>query len=354
MDSFVYSLNATIPIFLVMVLGGVIKKLGVIDDNFAKKANKYVFNVALPVMLFKDIASADMTSQFDLKFVLYCMLVTIFMFSAIWVLTEIFMKDDTMKGSFVQGSCRSSAAILGMAFIQNMYSDTGMAPLMIVAAVPFFNIISVIVLTFKAHPEKNEQYIGEKSIVNMHGTVNENIGPVKDDRGDKSVIKNKNNSDKMKNIKKACINILKNPIIIGIFLGLPFSLLHVTFPIFVQKTINSIAQTATPVALIVIGASFEGRKAIKKIKPTIIATFIKLIGLGAVFMPLAVWLGFRCQELMAILIMLASPTTVSSYIMAENMDNDGVLASSIIVLTTVLSSVTLTVWIFILRYFGWV
>jgi predicted permease len=71
-------------------------------------------------------------------------------------------------------------------------------------------------------------------------------------------------------------------------------------------------------------------------------------------MPLAVWLGFRCQELMAILIMLASPTTVSSYIMAENMDNDGVLASSIIVLTTVLSSVTLTAWIFILRYFGWV
>jgi hypothetical protein len=82
---------------------------------------------------------------------------------------------------------------------------------MIVAAVPFFNIISVIVLTFKAHPEKNEKYIGEKSIVNMHGTVNENISIVKDDMGDKSVIKNKNNSDKIKNIKKACINILKNP-----------------------------------------------------------------------------------------------------------------------------------------------
>ena len=156
----------------------------------------------------------------------------------------------------------------------------------------------------------------------------------------------------MKTIKKACINILKNPIIIGIFLGLPFSLLHVQFPVFMQKTINSIAQTATPIALIVIGASFEGRKAIKKIKPTIIATFIKLIGLGAVFMPLGIFIGFRNQELMAILIMLASPTTVSSYIMAENMDNDGVLASSIIVLTTVLSSITLTGWIFILRWFG--
>lgn len=326
MDSFVYSLNATIPIFLVMVLGGVIKKLGVIDDHFAKKANKYVFNVALPVMLFRDIASADMTSQFDAKFVFYCMFVTIFMFVAIWVLTEIFMKDDTMKGSFVQGSCRSSAAILGMAFIQNMYSDTGMAPLMIVSAVPFFNIISVIILTFKAHPELKKENVSQDNI--------------------------SNNKNKLKTIKKACINILKNPIIIGIFLGLPFSLLHVQFPVFMQKMINSIAQTATPIALIVIGASFEGRKAIKKIKPTIIATFIKLIGLGAVFMPLGIFIGFRNQELMAILIMLASPTTVSSYIMAENMDNDGVLASSIIVLTTVLSSIALTGWIFILRWFG--
>ena len=166
MDSFVYSLNATIPIFLVMVLGGVIKKLGVIDDHFAKKANKYVFDVALPVMLFRDIASADMTSQFDAKFVFYCMFVTIFMFVAIWVLTEIFMKDDTMKGSFVQGSCRSSAAILGMAFIQNMYSDTGMAPLMIVSAVPFFNIISVIILTFKAHPELKKENVSQDNISN--------------------------------------------------------------------------------------------------------------------------------------------------------------------------------------------
>ena len=76
------------------------------------------------------------------------------MFSLVWIFTELLMKDDTQKGAFIQGSCRSSAAILGMAFVQNMYSDTGMAPLMIVAAVPLFNIFAVVVLTFKAHPEK--------------------------------------------------------------------------------------------------------------------------------------------------------------------------------------------------------
>ena len=323
MDSFIYSLNATVPIFLVMIVGWIIKRLGVIDDHFVNVANKYVFRVALPVLVFKDLAAADFKSQFDVKFVLYCMIVTTIMFSVIWILTEIFMKDDTEKGAFVQASFRSSAAILGMAFIQNMYQSTGMAPLMIVAAVPLFNIFSVIVLTFKAHPE-------------CHGkAVSDSV-------------------DKKENIKKACVNIATNPIIIGILLGLVSSLIGINYPPIISKTVMNIAQTATPVALICIGAGFEGRKAVKKVKPTVIATFIKLVLLAAIFLPVAVRMGFRNQELMAILIMLGSPSTVTCYVMAKGMDNDDVLSSSIVVLTTLLSSITLTAWIFILRNFGFI
>jgi len=322
MDSFIYSMNATVPIFLVMILGGVIKKLNIIDDNFVNKANKYVFIVALPAMLFKDILQSDVKTNFDIRFVLYCMIVTTVCFVVIWFLTEAFMKDDTMKGSFVQGSFRSSAAILGLAFVQNMYSNAGMAPLMIIAAVPLYNIYSVIVLTFKAK-KQNE---------------------------DGSLIDTSN----VENIKKACVNIIKNPIIIAIFWGLCFSILNVKFPVIIDKTITSVASTATPIALIVIGAGFEGRKAIKKIKPTIIGSVIKLILQAGIFLPIAIWMGFRNQELVAILIMLASPSTVSCYIMAKSMNNDEVLASSIIVLTTLFSSVTLTVWIFVLRMGGFI
>ncbi|MDO5403682.1 MAG: AEC family transporter [Eubacteriales bacterium] len=324
MDSFVYSLNSTIPIFLVMIVGGVIKKLGVIDEHFTNAANKYVFVAALPVLLFKDLSRNDFKSQFDMSFVLFCFITTIVMFGGVWVMTDLLMKEDSMKGSFIQCSCRSSAAILGMAFIQNMYSDTGMAPLMIVAAVPLFNVISVVVLTFKADGCKSE------------GVAYKNVS----------------DTDKSANIKKAFINIAKNPIIIGILLGLVSSLLGITYPEIVNKTIDSIAQTATPIALICIGAGFEGRKAIKKIKPTVIAAFVKLIGIAMAALPAAVWLGFRNQELMSILIMVASPTTVTSYIMAKNMNNDEVLASSIVVLTTLLSSITLTGWIFVLRFMG--
>lgn len=338
MDSFIYSLNSTIPIFLVMIVGGLIKKLGIVDDHFVKVANKYVFLVALPVLLFHDLSKTNFTEQFDIKFVLFCVIVTILMFVLTWIGTELFMKDDTMKGSFVQGSCRSSAAILGMAFIQNMYSDTGMAPLMIVAAVPLFNIFAVTILTFKAHPEVFGEHIeqGENALED---------GKEQDDSITKSATKVNNHA----NIKKACINIAKNPIIIGIVLGLLSSLAGFTYHPIIQKTIDSIAQTATPIALICIGAGFEGRKAIKKIKPTAISSFIKLILLAAIFIPVAVWMGFRNQELVAILIMLASPSTVTCYIMARNMDNDAVLASSIVVMTTLFASVTLTGWIFVLK-----
>lgn len=325
MDSFIYSINATVPIFLVMIIGWVIKQLGVIDDHFVNIANKYVFKVALPFLLFKDIAGADMTSHFDIRFVLYCMLVTTAFFGIIWIGAELFLKDDTQIGSFVQCSCRSSAAILGMAFIQNMYTTTGMAPLMIVSAVPLFNIYSVMILTLKAHPELN---------------------------GDLEAAAARQQEKKSDVMKRAFFNILKNPIIIGILLGLPFSILEIHFPPIIDKTISSVAQTATPIALIVIGAGFEGKKAIKKLKPTLVATFIKLIGIAAVFLPVGIYMGFRNQELVAILIMVASPTTATSYIMAKNMDNDGVLASSVIVLTTLLSSITLTGWIYLLRSMG--
>ena len=105
-------------------------------------------------------------------------------------------------------------------------------------------------------------------------------------------------------------------------------------------------------ALIALGAGFEGRKALAKIKPTIFASLIKLVILPAIFIPFASMFGFGDEKLVALLIMLASPTTVSSYIMAENMDNDGTLASSVIVLTTFLSAFTLTGWIFLLRSMG--
>ena len=311
MSNLIYSINATLPIFLLIILGKVLKTTKIINDEFTKTADRYVFRIALPALLFSDLTENNVGSAFDGKYVLFCFSVTIFSIAVLWGLTEKFMKNEEQKGAFIQGSYRSSAAILGLAFINNMYDSVGMAPLMIIGCVPLYNIIAVIILTLK---------------------------------GD--------NGGKKPNMKETFINVMKNPILLSILIALPFALLNLHFPSFVNKAIGSVANTATPLALISIGASFEGKKALKKMKPTLLASFIKLILLASLFLPLAVFFGYRNQELMALLVMLGSPTTVSSYIMAKNTGNDGILTSSIIVLTTLLSSLTLTLWIFVLKSFG--
>lgn len=314
MDSFIYSLNATVPVFAIMIIGQFLKRIGIIDIPFANIANKFVFKICLPCLLFQDLAVTNIRENFDLSYVGFCFLATLSSILVIWFLAKKLLKDKTEVGAFVQCSYRSSAAILGIAFIQNIYGTSGMAPLMIIGSVPLYNIFAVIILTFESN-----------SAENMNSTDN---------------------------IKRAFVNILKNPIIIGIFLGLIASYFNLDFPKMVDKTINNLAVMTSPLALISIGAAFEGKKALAKIKSTAVASSIKLIVLAAIFIPIAVYFGFRDQKLIALVIMLASPCTPTAYIMAKNMDGDDVLASSIIVTTTFFSSITLTFWIFILRAFG--
>ena len=160
---------------------------------------------------------------------------------------------------------------------------------------------------------------------------------------------NGENHNSREKIKEALINIGKNPIIIAILLGILAAVLKVDVPVILDKSIGYVANLATPMALICLGAGFEGRKAIAKIKPTLLASVLKLIVIPAVFLPIAIWLGYKGEYMVALVIMLAAPTTPSCYIMAKNMGHEGVLTSSVVVTTTLLSSITLTGWILLLK-----
>ena len=313
MNNFIYSLNATVPVFIVMLVGWILRQRGMLNANFVNVADRFNFTVTLPILLFRDIAAMDIMKDFELKFFLYCMIATILCFGIIWVSAEILMKDKSMIGSFVQGSFRGSMAVLGIAFIQNIYGNAGLAPLMIVAAVPLYNIFSVIVLT-------------------MRGSGNE--------------------GKEKERIKLALIGICTNPIILGIFAGLPFAIFDIQIPGIALKTLNNFANMATPLALIAIGAGFELHKALGKINVATVASVIKLILQPAIFLPIAIMMGFRDQEMVALLIMLGAPSTPTCYIMAKNMGNDSVLASGIVVLSMLISPLTITLWIFALKSFS--
>lgn len=288
------------------------RKLGWMDEVFAAKMNKFVFLVPLPVLLFEQLATVDFSEVWDIKFILFCFVVTAISIT-ISTLISLLWKDRSIKGEFIQATYRSSAALLGIAFIQNIYGTAGMAPLMIIGSVPLYNIMAVVVL---------------------------------------SVFKPGNNSFDKALVKKTLKGIATNPIIIGIVAGFVWSALKLPMPSILHKTVSSIGATATPMGLMSMGATFELRKATSKMKPTIVAVFMKLVGFCAVFLPVAAVLGFRNEELIAILVMLGSATTVSSFVMARNMGHEGTLSSGVIMMTTLLSAFTLTMWLDVLRSFG--
>jgi len=222
-------------------------------------------------------------------------------------------KDRSIKGEFIQATYRSSAALLGIAFIQNIYGTAGMAPLMIIGSVPLYNVMAVVVL---------------------------------------SLFKPGNNSFDKALVKKTLKGIVTNPIIIGIVAGFVWSALKLPMPLILHKTVSSIGATATPMGLMSMGATFEMKKATSKMKPTLVAVFMKLVGFCAIFLPVAAMLGFRNEQLIAILVMLGSATTVSCFVMARNMGHEGTLSSGVIMMTTLLSAFTLTMWLDVLRSFG--
>ena len=241
---------------------------------------------------------------------LYAAAVSLVSILGIWLLTHVLMHDKRQVGAFVQGAYRSSAAVLGVALITNVYGDAGYAPLMILASVPIYNVFAVIILVLEA------------------------------DGGGKL---------DAARLRQVAVNVVTNPILLGIFAGMPFAFFSIPVPAMMHKGLSMLSNLATPLSLLVIGASFVWGDALKKAKPTVLASLIKLVVLPAIFLPLAIKLGFRNEQLMAILIMLGSPSTPSGYIMAKQMGNDDVLANGIVVLTTLLAAVTITLWIFLLR-----
>ncbi|MBE5881416.1 MAG: AEC family transporter [Lachnospiraceae bacterium] len=313
MENLVFSLNVTLPIFLTIVIGYVLKRTKMLNADFVKILNKFNFNITLPALIFLDLYEADFYKVWDAKYVLFCFIVTLICIAVILCLTLLFCKDKSLTGEFAQASYRGSAAVLGLAFIQNIYGSATIAPLMIIGSVPLYNVLAVFILSF-TRPGNHKL----------------------------------NKQELFKSLK----GVVTNPVLIGIALGLIASLLQVKLPVIATKTLSNLAVLATPLALIGLGAGFEGKAALHLLKPTLLASAIRLVVQCAVFLPLAVHMGFTGEKIIALLVMLGAPTTPSCYIMAKNMGHKGDLTSATIVMTTLLSSLTLTFWLFLLKSYG--
>lgn len=310
MENLILSFNIVLPIFLILSLGYILKKLKILDELTTKNMNSINFKVFLPLLLFYNVYKTDLSVVFNPKLLIFSIISVILVFLLLFIIIPLLEKDNRKRGVIIQGIFRSNFVIFGVPVCEALFGQnaTGVASMLIAIVVPLFNFLAVICL---------EIYRG--------GSIN---------------------------FKKIIKGIITNPLIIASIIGLFFIYFKIKLPTPIEKTINDISKIATPLAFILLGSSFTFSAFSLYIKQLSITILGKLIIVPGIVLYIAALLGFRNIELTCLLSVFASPTAVSSYTMAEQMDGDSILAGQIVVLTSIISIITVFLWIFILKQFN--
>lgn len=306
MQNFLISFEVIFPIFLLMVLGFFLRRINILGDGTVKQLNNSIFRVFLPVMVFKNIYESEIAEVFDLKMILFGALSVLCCIAVLFVVIPLTVKENARRGVMIQAIFRSNFVIFGLPVTEALCgkSASGTASVLVAIIIPLFNLSAVITL---------ELFRSNKP-----------------------------------NFRKILRGIVTNPLIIASLLGLAIGLLGVRFPRVIESTVGSVASIATPLALIVLGASLRFSSVGRNMRCLLFGVTSKLILVPAVFLTIAVLgLGFRGEKLAILIALFCSPTAVSSFTMAQQMGGDDELAGQLVVFGTTACVLTMFLWIFL-------
>lgn len=319
MDSFIFAINAVLPIVITVGLGYILKKIRFMSADFAKQANKLCFRVFLPVMLFLNVYKIDNIGSIEPGYIIYTVVAVLVLFIAAFPIVTLVTKKRECRGVLCQAAFRSNYALIGIPLAESLFGEAGVAAASVLSAVVIvmFNILAVICLSVyrKGKPS----------------------------------------------IKKILLDILKNPLIISIALGIvvllirPYTDFRISGITPIYKVLANISSLATPMALLVLGAQFEF-STIKALRREIIwgiamrCLMVPILGLGTAYL---LFKGeFTGAEFAALTAVFTTPLAVSSVAMAQEMDGDVKLAGQLVIWTTLISALTTFVASFLLKSAG--
>ncbi len=306
LKTILFAAATVFPIFSLIVIGVFLRRSGAIGKEFIASGSRVVFNLALPAMVFSKMLQLDHIPDTMPGVLLLFAAVTAAVYITVWAASS--RLPVPIHGSFVQGAFRGNISIIGIAVAENAFGLEALQNVVVTLMVmmPLYNILAIIVLS-------RSSIDAEKSPLRQVG-----------------------------------LNIIKNPIIWAIALGLPFGLLHIKLPGIITMTFDYLSRLAMPLALISIGGSLTFTGLVKRKGLWMTAAAIKLLVL-----PLLVWIGAVIFNITgdarsALIVAAACPAAVSSFAMAQAMGADSELSGEIVSATTLLSVITITFWIVLL------
>ncbi len=308
-DNIIFTGNVVAPVFLLIALGYFVKRINVINENFVEVTSKFVYSVSLPALVFINITEIDLSEAIDFNQIIYIYAATLFNFFIVWALSIPFIKDGKNLSVFVQGAFRSNFAIVGFAIVSKLFGSyaLGKASLVLAFVLPLYNILAVIILTVPLRKERK---------LNLKSTVYE---------------------------------IMLNPLIVAVIVGLLFSYFKIIIPSVINSTVGFLSELALPLALVGIGGSLNLQNIKKAQGLAFTSSAIKVILVPLILTLGAYYFGFRGIDFGIMFVLFASPTAIVSFIMAEAMGSNSKLAGNIVLISTVASVFTIAAGIVILK-----
>jgi len=313
MTNTLFIINTVSPIFLIVIVGWVLRKTGIIKDNFVKQSIKFVFNVTLPILVFLKLAIVNFSALFESKIIILVYGCIFILFFLGWVLANLFIKKGDGRGGFIQGGYWPNNVIIGLALIMNIFGEDAVSKMVMILIflIPLDYLLSVVALTLSDRQGKRSE-----AILNM--------------------------------IKSIALN----PIIVSSVVAIVFSIIAVPIPKVLINTGNYLAAITLPLALIGLGGTLK----IKLLKNTSLITLgavvIKLLISPLIATTIGIFIGYSGTDLGIIFIIFACPTAIVSFILADTMTPHGEIAGNIVLTTTLVSAITIPIGLMILAYFN--
>ena len=310
MENLMIAVNAVVPFILYLSFGYAARGFKLADEAFMKKMNTVAFKCFFPVLMFNNFYTMDLSKGIDLRMIAFMLAFFFVALILMFLLVPRFVKENPRKGVIIQALFRRNSLLFALPLAESVFGVTGqnLATLAVAVMVPLYNVVAVIVL---------EYYRGGRVTV-------------------------------WELIKK----VLTNPLIMGALMGLLFILLKIHLPACVEKPVAQVSAMTTPLSLFILGGTLHFSAIGKNMKAITAGSLFNLVIIPAAAVALTLLFPFSAAERFVIFAVFATPPAVSCFPMASSMGGDGELAGHLIVVETVVSIVTIFLWILILKSTG--
>ncbi len=311
MENLIVSAQVVLPLLLMMLVGMGAKRLGLADEAVLRKVDAIAFRIFLPILLFQNLYAVDLSQAFNPGLMGYTVACVFVIFGLSMVLIPKLEKDDKKRASLIQAIIRSNFLIFGLAIAVSLYGEGNAASVALLGSVfvPLSNALAVFILEYFR------------------------MGRV--------------------SVRHIALSIVKNPLVIAAVMGIVVLVLRIPLPIVIKKTIKDMSAVATPLCLLTLGGSLHASDIKENARQLTLGLIARMVLVPGIFLPLAAVLGFRGEALLALLVLFASPTAVSSYTMAQQMGADGKLAGQLVAFTTGVSLITIFLFVFVFKELGY-